>query len=66
MPRILVTNDDGYFSEGLSTLITALGIVGDVTVAAPASEQSGAAHSVTTTRPLQLLLDRRTGSVREA
>jgi 5'-nucleotidase len=54
MPRILVTNDDGYFSEGLSTLITALGIVGDVTVVAPASEQSGAAHSVTTTRPLHV------------
>jgi len=54
MPRILVTNDDGYFSEGLNALTAALGIVGDVTVVAPASEQSGAAHAVTTTRPLHV------------
>ncbi len=54
MPRILVTNDDGIFSEGLAALAKALEAVGDVTVVAPASEQSASAHSLTLTRPLRL------------
>lgn len=54
MPRILVTNDDGIFSEGLTALAKALESVGDVTVVAPASEQSASAHSLTLTRPLRL------------
>jgi 5'-nucleotidase len=54
MPKILVTNDDGYFSEGLIALTAALEVVGDVTVVAPASEQSATAHSVTLTRPLRV------------
>lgn len=52
-PRILVTNDDGYFSDGIATLATALETVGEVTVVAPASEQSATAHSITLTRPLR-------------
>ena len=54
MPRILVTNDDGIFSEGLASLAKALEAVGEVTVVAPASEQSASAHSLTLTRPLRL------------
>jgi 5'-nucleotidase len=54
MPTILVTNDDGYFSEGIIALTAALEVIGDVTVVAPASEQSGAAHSVTVNRPLRV------------
>lgn len=54
MPRILVTNDDGYFSEGIDALARALESVGDVTVVAPASEQSATAHSLTLTRPLRV------------
>ncbi|MGH9938276.1 MAG: 5'/3'-nucleotidase SurE [Blastocatellia bacterium] len=53
MPRILVTNDDGYFSEGIAALAGALEAVGEVTVVAPASEQSATAHSLTLTRPLR-------------
>lgn len=53
MPRILVTNDDGYFSEGIEILSKALEAVGEVTVVAPASEQSATAHSLTLTRPLR-------------
>jgi len=53
MPRILVTNDDGYFSEGIAALASALETVGEVTVVAPASEQSATAHSLTLTRPLR-------------
>jgi len=54
MPRILVTNDDGYFSEGIAALASALEAVGEVTVVAPASEQSATAHSLTLTRPLRV------------
>jgi len=53
MPKILVTNDDGYFSEGIAALTQALEVVGEVTVVAPASEQSATAHSLTLTRPLR-------------
>jgi 5'-nucleotidase len=52
-PRILVTNDDGYFSDGLAALAQALEAVGEVTVVAPTSEQSATAHSITLTRPLR-------------
>jgi 5'-nucleotidase len=54
MPKILVTNDDGYFSEGIIALAAALASIGDVTVVAPASEQSATAHSLTLTRPLRV------------
>jgi 5'/3'-nucleotidase len=53
MPKILVTNDDGYFSEGIEALCSALEAVGEVTMVAPASEQSATAHSLTLTRPLR-------------
>jgi 5'-nucleotidase len=56
MPRILVTNDDGYFSEGLAALVAALEKVGEVYVVAPASEQSATSHSLTLTRPLRVRL----------
>ncbi|MGH9832379.1 MAG: 5'/3'-nucleotidase SurE, partial [Blastocatellia bacterium] len=35
MPKILVTNDDGYFSEGIAALTRALEAIGEVTVVAP-------------------------------
>jgi 5'-nucleotidase len=54
MPRILVTNDDGYFSDGLAALAGALESVGEVYVVAPASEQSATAHSLTLSRPLRV------------
>ncbi len=54
MPKILVTNDDGYYSEGIAALAAALEEVGEVTVVAPASEQSATAHSLTLTRPLRV------------
>ncbi|HQR32969.1 MAG TPA: 5'/3'-nucleotidase SurE [Blastocatellia bacterium] len=53
-PKILVTNDDGYFSEGIAALAEALESVGEVTIVAPASEQSATAHSITLTRPLRV------------
>jgi len=52
--RILITNDDGYHSDGIVALEQALGDLGDVYVVAPASEQSGASHSLTLGRPLRI------------
>lgn len=52
--RILITNDDGYHSEGIIALEQALCDLGEVYVVAPASEQSGAAHSLTLGRPLRI------------
>jgi 5'-nucleotidase len=54
MARILVTNDDGVYSEGIKLLAEALSEVGDVVVVAPDREQSATGHSLTLHRPLRL------------
>ena len=55
MPHILVTNDDGIYSEGLRKLAAACRALGDVTIVAPDREQSAASHALTLNRPLRLL-----------
>jgi 5'-nucleotidase len=52
-PRILVTNDDGIFSEGIERLAAALGDVGDVYTVAPDQERSAAGHALTLDAPLR-------------
>lgn len=54
MKRILATNDDGVFSEGLKLLSSELGEIADVTVVAPDREQSASGHSLTLNRPLRM------------
>jgi 5'-nucleotidase len=54
MTRILLTNDDGIHSDGLIKVEQTLKEVGDVYVVAPASEMSGASHSLTLARPLRI------------
>src|SRR5258706_14021347 len=54
MPLILVTNDDGYRSEGIQVLARALSRIGDVTIVAPATESSAIGHALTLRRPLRL------------
>src|SRR4029453_14549795 len=54
MPRILVTNDDGYRSEGILALAEALRAIGDVTVVAPIEEASAIGHALTPPRPRRL------------
>src|SRR5437868_578335 len=54
MPQILVTNDDGYRSEGIHALAAALRQVGDVTIVAPVEEASAIGHALTLRRPLRL------------
>jgi len=52
--RILVTNDDGYFSPGIALLAERLARLGEVTVVAPERDRSGASNSLTLDRPLQV------------
>jgi 5'-nucleotidase len=57
MPRILVTNDDGYRSEGIRVLADALRAVGsgnEVTIVAPMTEASAIGHALTLRHPLRL------------
>jgi 5'/3'-nucleotidase len=55
MPRILVTNDDGIYSEGLRKLAAVCRELGEVIIVAPDREQSAASHALTLNRPLRLL-----------
>jgi len=52
--HILVTNDDGYRSEGIHALARALRVVGEVTIVAPTTEASAIGHALTLRHPLRL------------
>ncbi|HSM18851.1 MAG TPA: 5'/3'-nucleotidase SurE [Hyphomicrobiales bacterium] len=53
--RILVTNDDGIYAPGLSTLENiARALSDDVWVVAPETDQTGAAHSLSLNDPLRV------------
>ncbi len=52
--RILISNDDGYFSPGLACLAEHLAMVAEVMVVAPERDRSGASNSLTLDRPLKL------------
>jgi 5'/3'-nucleotidase len=54
MPRILVTNDDGYRSEGITALAEVMKSIGEVTIVAPVEEASAIGHALTLRRPLRL------------
>jgi 5'-nucleotidase len=50
--QILLTNDDGIYAPGLAAMERELQRLGNVTVVAPAAEQSGVGHSITFLSPL--------------
>jgi 5'-nucleotidase len=50
--RILLTNDDGIYAPGLAALESILPTLGEVSLVAPATEQSGVGHSITYLEPL--------------
>jgi 5'-nucleotidase len=52
--KILISNDDGYRSEGIRTLRGSLATVADVTVVAPDRNRSGASNSLTLDVPLRV------------
>jgi 5'-nucleotidase len=58
--RILITNDDGYYSDGIAALYKELSRKHDVYMVAPDREQSASSHSLTLKRPLRVYkIDRR-------
>ena len=54
MVRILVTNDDGYRSDGIHALARALQDLGETTIVAPVQEASAIGHALTLRHPLRL------------
>jgi 5'-nucleotidase len=52
--KILLSNDDGYHAEGLSTLARAVGALAEIVIVAPDRNQSGASHSLTLDAPLRV------------
>jgi 5'-nucleotidase len=54
MPVILVTNDDGVYSEGIQALADAMRPLGEVLVVAPLTEASAIGHALTLRRPLRI------------
>ena len=52
--RILLSNDDGYFSPGIARLAEVLAGVAEITVVAPERDRSGASNSLTLDRPLSV------------
>jgi 5'-nucleotidase len=50
--RILLTNDDGVRAPGIAAVAEALKTVGEVTIVAPAENQSGKGHSISITDPV--------------
>ena len=52
--RILLSNDDGYFSPGLACLAEHLSAIAEIIVVAPERDRSGASNSLTLDRPLNL------------
>jgi 5'-nucleotidase len=58
----LLTNDDGVYAPGLLAMQRQLRHLGEVTVVAPATEQSGVGHSITYLSPLTCKPIRRDGT----
>lgn len=54
MVRILITNDDGYRSEGIRSLADVFKVLGSVTIVAPTEEASAIGHALTLRHPLRL------------
>ena len=50
--RILICNDDGIYSPGISALADVASRFGDIRVVAPDVEMSSAGHAITASRPL--------------
>jgi len=53
--KILVTNDDGIFSEGIKALTESLRPLGEIWVVAPDGERNAISHALTLHRPLRIV-----------
>lgn len=52
-PLILITNDDGYQSNGIQSLINAVKDLGEIMIVAPDGPQSGMGHAITVNYPVR-------------
>lgn len=52
--KILLSNDDGVYAEGIHALANALRDIADVTIVAPDRNRSGASNSLTLEQPLRV------------
>ncbi|SES79568.1 5'-nucleotidase /3'-nucleotidase /exopolyphosphatase [Methanococcoides vulcani] len=52
--RILLTNDDGVYAAGIRAAYGSVSDLGDVTVSAPAMQQSGVGRSISIFEPLRI------------
>ncbi|MHA2643550.1 MAG: 5'/3'-nucleotidase SurE [bacterium JZ-2024 1] len=53
-PRILITNDDGFFSPSLPGFIQCLSEIGKVYAIVPEQERSAVSHAITLHKPLRI------------
>src|SRR5207237_9374885 len=51
--RMLISNDDGIYSAGVSALAKVASRFGEVRIVAPDVEQSSMSHAITSSRPLR-------------
>ncbi len=56
MPRILLTNDDGIYSNGIRAALRALSELGEIYVVAPLFQRSASGRAMTLHRPLRAKL----------
>ena len=59
--RVLLTNDDGIYAEGISALYREMSKVADCIIVAPETEQSAVGHAITLYRPLRVRKARKGG-----
>jgi 5'-nucleotidase len=59
--KILLTNDDGIYANGLCSLYETLSIDNDVVIVAPDSEKSAVGHAITIADPLRVRLIKKNG-----
>lgn len=62
MKTILISNDDGYNSDGIRTLAESLSQIAKVIICAPATDQSAVSHAMTLFRPLRMKQHKNAGS----
>ena len=53
-PLILITNDDGYQSKGIQSLINAVKDFGEIMIVAPEGPQSGMGHAITVNQSIKM------------
>ncbi len=61
-PHILICNDDGIFAPGIMALHQAVRGLGEVSIVAPAAEQSAVGHAITLSDPIKIQYIRRDGA----